>query len=94
MNIAGQDLPALSVKRPYLIVVLNFLIIIGGMAALLGVEVRELPEIDRRVVSVYASYPGASPETVDAEVTSVLERAVARVTGLDRRTVKRHIESG
>ena len=82
MNIAGQDLPALSVKRPYLIVVLNLLIIIGGMAALLGVEVRELPDIDRPVVSVYASYPGASPETLDAEVTSVLERAVARVTGV------------
>ncbi|HKJ63465.1 MAG TPA: efflux RND transporter permease subunit [Hyphomicrobiales bacterium] len=82
MKLAGQDLPALSVKRPYLVIVLNLLIIIAGVAALLGVEVREMPDIDRPVVSVRVNYPGASPETLDAEVTSVLERAVARVTGV------------
>jgi HAE1 family hydrophobic/amphiphilic exporter-1 len=82
MNGAGQDLPALSVRRPYLIVVVNLLIIIAGAAALIGVEVREMPDIDRPVVSVIANYPGASPETLDAEVTSVLERAVARVSGV------------
>jgi len=47
-----------------------------------GVEVRELPDIDRPVVSVRANYPGGSPETLDAEVTSVVEGAVARVNGV------------
>jgi len=75
-------LPGLSVSRPYLAVVLNLLIVIAGVAALFGVEVRELPDIDRPVVSVRADYPGASPTTVDAEVTSVLESAVARVAGI------------
>jgi multidrug efflux pump subunit AcrB len=82
MNGMGQDLPALSVKRPYLVVVINLLIIIAGAAALMGVEVREMPDIDRPRVTVSVNYPGASPETLDAEVTSVLERAVARVTGV------------
>lgn len=82
MNFPGQDLASLSVKRPYLVIVFNLLIIIAGIAALIGVEVRELPDIDRPVVSVRANYPGASPETLDAEVTSVLERAVARVSGV------------
>jgi len=77
-----MDLPALAVRRPVLIVVLNLLIVIGGLAALLGVEVRELPDIDRPVVTVRADWPGAAPETVDAEVTSVLEGAVARVSGV------------
>jgi hydrophobic/amphiphilic exporter-1 (mainly G- bacteria), HAE1 family len=78
----ATDLPALSVRRPYLAAVLNLLIIIAGVGALFGVEVRELPDIDRPVVSVRANYPGASPETIDAEVTSVLEAAVARVNGI------------
>ncbi|MBX2805340.1 MAG: efflux RND transporter permease subunit [Hyphomicrobiales bacterium] len=78
----GLDLPALSVMRPYLITVVNLLIIIAGGAALMGVEIRELPDIDRPVVSVAVTYPGASPETLDAEVTSVIERAVARVNGV------------
>ncbi|MGB3795690.1 MAG: efflux RND transporter permease subunit [Alteraurantiacibacter sp.] len=72
----------LAVKRPLLIGVLNLLIVIAGIAALMGVEVRELPDVDRPVVSVTASLPGAAPETMDSEVTSLLEDAVARVSGV------------
>lgn len=77
-----NDLPALSVRRPYLAAVMNLLIIIAGISAILGVEVRELPDVDRPIVSVRANYPGASPETLDSEVTSVIEGAVARVNGV------------
>jgi hydrophobic/amphiphilic exporter-1 (mainly G- bacteria), HAE1 family len=77
-----SDLPSLSVRRPTLVVVLNLLIIVAGLGALLGVEVRELPDVDRPWVSVRAFFQGASPETMDAEVTSVLEGAVARVSGI------------
>ncbi|PJK28522.1 efflux RND transporter permease subunit [Minwuia thermotolerans] len=80
---SGQGgLAGLSVRRPLLAIVLNLLIIIAGIAALLGVEVRELPNIDRPVVGVRADFPGGSPETIDAEVTSVVESAVARVNGV------------
>jgi len=77
-----SDLPSLSVRRPTLIVVMNLLIVIAGLAAILGVEVRELPDVDRPVVTVRAFFDGASPETMDAEVTSVIEGAVARVSGV------------
>ena len=77
-----SDLPMLAVKRPLFIFVLNLLIVIAGLAALFGVEVRELPDIDRPVVSVTATFPGAAPETMDSEVTSILEDAAARVTGV------------
>lgn len=76
------DLPSLSIRRPVLIVVLNLLIAIAGFAALNGLEVRELPDVDTPTVTVTAQYPGGSPETVDAEVTSRLEGAVARVSGV------------
>ena len=82
MNTSSSGLPELAVKRPLLIGVLNVLIIIAGLAALFGIEVRELPDVDRPIVSVRATYPGAAPETVDAEVTSVIEGAVARVSGV------------
>ena len=81
MSIAN-DLPAVSVQRPYLAVVLNLLIVIAGLAAVFGVEVRELPNVDRPIVTVRANFPGASPETVDAEATSIAEGAVARVNGV------------
>lgn len=77
-----DDLPAVSVRRPYLAIVLNLLIMIAGFGALNGIEVRELPDVDRPTVMVRAEYPGASPETLDAEVTSQLEAAVSRVNGV------------
>jgi len=79
-----NDLPSLSVRRPVLILVANLLVVLSGLAALLAVEVRELPDIDRPVVSLRVDYPGASPETMDSEVISMLEGAVARVSGIYR----------
>ena len=72
----------LAVKRPLLVGVLNLLIVIAGLAAFAGIEVRELPNVDRPIVSVSATFPGAAPETMDREVTSILEDAIARVTGV------------
>lgn len=77
-----NDLPSLSIRRPVLIVVVNLLIVIAGISAIYGLEVRELPDVDRPIVSVRANFPGASPEAMDAEVTSRLEGAVARVSGV------------
>ena len=77
-----DDLPSISVRRPVLVLVANLLIVLAGIAALLAVEIRELPDVDRPVVTVRASFPGASPETMDTEVVSLLEGAVARVSGI------------
>ncbi len=79
---SSGGLPELSVRRPLLATVMNLMIVVAGIAAIFGVEVRELPDIDRPVVNVRADYPGASPTTVDAEATSVVEAAVSRVAGV------------
>ena len=78
----GSDLPALAIRRPLLVLVLNLLIALAGLAAFLGVEVRELPDIERPVVSVRGDFPGVSPETVDVEVTALVEGAGTRVAGV------------
>ena len=78
----ASDLPALSIRRPWLVIVINLLIVIAGLGAWMGVEVRELPNIDRPIVAVVANYPGAAPETLDAEVTRLLEGAASRVPGV------------
>jgi hydrophobe/amphiphile efflux-1 (HAE1) family protein len=77
-----DDLPSLSIRRPVLVLVVNLLVVLAGLAALAAIEVRELPNVDRPVVSVRVDFPGASPETMDAEVISLLEGAVARVSGI------------
>ncbi len=77
-----NSLPALGIRRPMLVMVINLLIVLAGLAALRGIEVRELPDVDRPIVGVSAQLPGASPETMDSEVTRILEGAVARVSGV------------
>jgi hydrophobic/amphiphilic exporter-1 (mainly G- bacteria), HAE1 family len=72
----------LFVRRPILAVVLNLLVIIAGVVALQTIEVRELPDVDRPVVTVRTNYAGATPEAMDAQVTSIIESAVSRVQGV------------
>ncbi|MBU1287177.1 MAG: efflux RND transporter permease subunit [Alphaproteobacteria bacterium] len=82
MAMQGSGLAQLAVRRPLLIMVMNLLIVIAGLASLLDLDIRELPDVDRPIVSVRAALPGGAPETMDAEVTSVLESAIARVSGV------------
>lgn len=74
---------SLFVKRPVLAVVLNLLIIIAGAAAYLGVDIREMPNVDQPVLSVRTTYENAAPETVDTEVTAVLEDALSALEGVE-----------
>ncbi|MFD1255071.1 Multidrug resistance protein MdtC [Devosia equisanguinis] len=81
-NERGGTMAAFFVRRPVMAVVLNALIMVAGMAALLGIEVRELPRVERPVLSISTSFTGAAAETVDREVTAVVEGAVARIQGV------------
>ncbi|MDO9382064.1 MAG: efflux RND transporter permease subunit [Hyphomicrobiaceae bacterium] len=70
------------VRRPILAVVLNLLVIIAGIAAVQSIEIRELPDVDRPVVTVRSTYAGATPESMDAQITAIVESAVSRVQGV------------
>ncbi|MBR2657108.1 MAG: efflux RND transporter permease subunit [Loktanella sp.] len=80
---AGKSGTALFVRRPILAFVLSALVVIAGIAGLFAVEVRELPNVDRPVITVTTQFGGAGPETIDREVTSRIEGAVGRVSGVE-----------
>ncbi len=73
---------AVLVRRPILAFVINAMIVLAGLAAFSAVEVRELPEVDSPVITISTDYAGATPETVDREITDVIEGAVSRVAGV------------
>lgn len=81
-NAQGGRIASLFVRRPVLAVVVNALIIVAGLAAFFGVEVRELPSVEQPVLSISTQFPGAAAETVDREITAEVEGAVARVQGV------------
>lgn len=81
-NERGGAIAGLFVRRPVLAVVVSCLIIVAGLAAFFGVEIRELPSVERPTLSISTNFPGAAAETVDREITSAIEGVVARIQGV------------
>jgi len=77
-----NGLTALFVRRPVLAFVFNTLIVVAGLAAFFGVEIRELPDVDQPVITIRTDFDGAAAETIDRELTGVIEGAVSRVAGV------------
>ncbi len=78
----GAALAALFVRRPVLAFVINAMIFVAGLAALLGLQVQQLPNVSRPVLTISTSYPGAAADTIDTAITAPVEGAVARVSGV------------
>ncbi|HST94832.1 MAG TPA: efflux RND transporter permease subunit [Microvirga sp.] len=74
----------LFIRRPVFAVVVSLLLIVGGLASLMNLPVREYPSVDRPVVSVSTIYRGASNEVIESRVTEVIEGAVAGIEGIEQ----------
>ena len=81
-----------SIKRPVFATVLSLLIVVFGLAALLGLPVREYPDIDPPVVSISTNYTGAAAEVVDTQITQVVEGAISGIEGI--RSIESSTEQG
>jgi hydrophobic/amphiphilic exporter-1 (mainly G- bacteria), HAE1 family len=68
--------------RPVLAAVCSLIIMIGGLVVLPTLPLAQYPQIAPPVVTVSATYVGASPQAVEAQVTTPLEEAVNTVQGL------------
>jgi len=71
-----------SVRRPVLTVVISLIITIFGGLSLARLGVREYPAVDPPTISIATTYPGASAEVVQAQITEPIEEAVNTVAGI------------
>ncbi len=78
-----MTLSDLSVRRPVLATVLSLVIIVFGLISFVRLPLRELPDVDRPVVSVSASYRGASAQVVENQVTRIIEDQLSGIEGID-----------
>jgi multidrug efflux pump len=78
-----MSLSDFCIKRPVFAAVLSMLIVVLGIASLLRLPIRELPDVDAAIISVSTAYTGAAPEIVDTDITEIIEGAVAGVAGID-----------
>jgi multidrug efflux pump len=73
----------LFIRRPILAIVVNLLILVGGVQALRTLTVRQYPEIESASITVRTVYVGANADLVRGFVTTPLERAIAGADGID-----------
>ncbi len=72
-----------SVKKPLTVFVVVIVIIALGIVSVMGMTPDLLPSIDLPYVVVMTTYPGATPEEVESEVTKPLEQSLATVESLE-----------
>ena len=72
-----------SVKKPYTVLVGVVLAIVLGVVAFTRMTTDLLPNISLPYVIVMTTYPGASPETVEAAVTQPVEASMATVSNIE-----------
>ena len=78
-----MHLPEVCIRRPVMTTLLMAAFIIFGVIAYRALPVSELPNVDFPTISVTASLPGASPETMAAAVATPLEGQFSTIAGLE-----------
>ncbi|MFC6283715.1 efflux RND transporter permease subunit [Polaromonas aquatica] len=74
------------VRRPVATVLLTIGLALAGIGAFFVLPVSPLPQVDFPVISVSASIPGASPDTMASSVATPLERRLGVISGVNEMT--------
>ena len=81
MNLSGP-----FVRRPIATVLLTIGLALAGIAAFMVLPVSPLPQVDFPSISVSATLPGASPDTMATSVATPLERRLGVIAGVTEMT--------
>ena len=73
----------ISIDRPVAVIALIMLTILFGFLALQKIPIQMSPDIEKPILQVRVSWPGASPEDVDREIVNRLEKELSSVNGIE-----------
>lgn len=85
-------LTRISVNHPVFATMIMVAITVFGFYSYQRLPIEQMPDVDFPVVAVVVSYPGASPEAVEADIVKPIEEAVNTIAGLD--TIQSTAQSG
>ncbi|HEY3382511.1 MAG TPA: efflux RND transporter permease subunit [Vicinamibacterales bacterium] len=77
----------LSIKRPVVATVMILTLVTLGIFSVRRLPIDMMPDVEIPVLSIITEYPGASPETVEREVSKKIEEAVNPIAGV------KHVDS-
>jgi len=73
---------AFFIDRPIFAWVLAIVVMLAGIAAVLGLPLERYPDIAPTRISINTSYPGASAKAIEDSVTQVIEQNLKGIDGL------------
>ncbi|MGH8085374.1 MAG: efflux RND transporter permease subunit [Lysobacter sp.] len=73
----------ISIRRPVFATVINLVVLLVGIIAYDRLAVRQIPNVDTPVVTVNTSYPGASAQVIESQVTQPIEEALSGIEGIE-----------
>src|SRR5271163_224968 len=81
-----KGISAPFIHRPIATTLIMVAVLLVGLVAFPSLPVAPLPQVDFPTITVSASLPGASPETMAASVAQPLERQIAQIPGVSQMT--------
>ena len=81
-----MNFTSLFIRRPVMTTLVMVGILVFGITAYRQLPVSDLPNVDFPTITVNASLPGASPETMAASVATPLEKQFSTIAGIDNMT--------
>jgi multidrug efflux pump len=71
------------IRRPVLALVVSLLILLIGLKAMTGLQIRQYPKLSNTTITVTTIYPGASPDLMQGFITTPISQAVSTAEGID-----------
>ena len=78
-----MNVSEIFIRRPVMTTLVTFGVLFFGALGYTKLPVSDLPNVDYPSISVSASLPGASPETMASSVATPLEKQFTTIAGLD-----------
>lgn len=72
----------ISVKRPVFATVISLMLVAFGILSFQSLPVREYPNITPPQISISTTYPGASSQVMETQITQVIEEQVNGIEGV------------
>src|SRR5476649_2339548 len=78
-----MSVPELFIRRPVMTTLVMAAILLFGIIGFRQLPVSDLPTVDYPTISISASLPGASPDTMASAVATPLEKQLSTIAGVD-----------
>jgi HAE1 family hydrophobic/amphiphilic exporter-1 len=81
-----MNITAAFIRRPVMTTLITVAVFFFGLLAYRGLPVSDVPNVDYPVITVSASLPGTSPETMSSAVATPLEKQFSTIAGITQMT--------